>query len=361
MTARDTITHRLFNQRIAETTFTRPEEVVAWLGAMQSQEFAMAKWAIALRSKGLTEKEIETAFNEGRILRTHFLRPTWHFVTPADIRWMLRLSAPRVHAVNAYYYRKSGLDNKTFKHSRDVLEKALGDGKHLTRDELKTALERAGIPADGLRLAYLLMHAELEAIICSGPRVGKQFTYALLEERVPPGKTLERDEALAEMSLRYFTSRGPATLQDFVWWSGLNMKDAKEGAAALPPGFVREKIEGAEYIFAPSQTKPLKGLHSTFLLPDYDEYGISYKDRSAFIDPKKLPQKKVEGNFIFSHTIVVDGMMGGSWERTVKGKNTLVEMKPFPSLNQRQNNEVQKAAKRYLAFANAEAKTRNRK
>ena len=222
MTNAEIIRYRLTNQQIANTNFKTPQQIVEWMIAMQAQEYAMAKWAIGLRLPGSVEDDIEKAFTKGEILRTHLMRPTWHFVAPADIRWLLALTAPRVHAVNAFMYRQSELDTKLFKRSNDTIEKALSGGKQLTREQLKAALERKKIKADGFRLAYLLMKAELDGIICSGARQGNQFTYALLEERVAPAKPVQRKEALAAFTQRYFASRGPATIKDFATWSGLD-------------------------------------------------------------------------------------------------------------------------------------------
>jgi len=214
---------RLQNHHLSHPQLKRPDAIVAWLGAVQAQEYAGAKWALVQRMPGATDAAIEQAFTDGAILRTHLLRPTWHFVTPADIRWMLALTAPRVHALNAYYYRKCELDKTIFARSHDALVNALQGGKQLMREEVRTVLEQAGIATKGdLRFAYLMMHAELDGIVCSGARRGKQFTYALVEERVPPTRKVDRDEALAELVKRYFTSHGPATVQDFTWWSGLH-------------------------------------------------------------------------------------------------------------------------------------------
>src|SRR5262245_53216938 len=177
----DLARERLRNQKLLQSEFRKADEAVAWLGAVQSQEYAGAKWALGQRAQGLTDPDVDEAFNRGTILRTHILRPTWHFVARADIRWLLALSAPRVHAVSAHYYRTMELDDKLFARSRKVFERALAGGKHLTRSELARRLEKAGILAKGPRLAFLMMHSELNAVICSGPRQGKQFTYALLD------------------------------------------------------------------------------------------------------------------------------------------------------------------------------------
>src|SRR5215213_1231205 len=252
MTRPDIITQRLLNQQIATTRFKKPEEIVKWMVAMQSQEYAFAKWAIGLRLPGSTDASIEKAFNNGAILRTHLLRPTWHFVTPGDIRWLLVLTAPRVKAANTYMAGKLGLTNKIFNRSNDIIAKLLQGEKQLNRTAIKTALELAKIKTGENRMSHLLFGAELDGIICSGPREGKQFTYALLDERVQPSKPLTRDEALATLAKRYFMSRGPATLHDFVWWSGLTVKDARAGIATLPSGFEKETIDGKEYIFMPA-------------------------------------------------------------------------------------------------------------
>src|SRR5512133_2693861 len=177
----DILRYRLHNQFLSQTECTQPAQVVEQLGAVQSQDYAGAKWALAQRVQGpLTDTEIDKAFNEGQILRTHVMRPTWHFVAPADIRWLLMLTGPRVHQASAFMYRKLELDAAIIKKSYKVLEKALQGNKQLTRTELGTALEKAGIPtAEGQRLGYFMMSAELDGVICNGGRKGKQFTYAL--------------------------------------------------------------------------------------------------------------------------------------------------------------------------------------
>lgn len=221
---------RLFNQQLTQPTFNNPADLVQWLGAVQAQDYAAAKWAVGQRLTGATDALIEQAVAAGAIIRTHILRPTWHFVAPADIRWLLALTAPRVNSLNAHYYRKLELDEAIFRQTNTVLEKALQGGKQLTRPELVAVLRQAGIEAeDLLRFGLIIMRAELDGVICSGARQGNQMTYALLEERVPPAPTLGREEALAEFARRYFTGHGPATLPDFVWWSGLTTTDARAG------------------------------------------------------------------------------------------------------------------------------------
>ena len=358
MNIADIIRYRLINQQIAGTVLTTPGDIVHRMIAMQAQEFALAKWAIGLRLPGSNDAIVEQAFQEGAILRTHVMRPTWHFVIPADIRWLLALTAPRVHAVNAFMYRKLELTPAVFKKSNNILIKTLEGEKQLTRVQLQAALERKKLVADGMRLAYLLMYAELEGIICSGPRQGKQFTYMLLDERVSPVKQFTREETLVNFTRRYFASRGPATLRDFTYWSGLTMKDAKAGAAGLPAEFERVVLNGQEYIFLPLapgiKNTRLTRMQATFLLPDYDEYGMSYKDRSALFDAANVPVKSRRDHPVFNHMMVIDGVIAGTWQRTVKNNTVMVETTPFNPLSGVKQQAVKNAVKKYRLFTGNE-------
>ena len=269
MASSDIAHHRLYHQHLTANPFEKPADVVDWLVAVQAQDYFGAKWALGLRLRqDAHDADLDRAFNAGSILRTHVLRPTWHFVTPTDIRWLLALTAPRVLAVNAAMYRKLELDNATLKRGHKAMTKALHGGQHLTRDELRATLEKAGLAVGtGQRLAYMVMAAELDGLICSGPRRGKQFTYALLEERVPPVAPLQRDEALATLTRRYFASHGPATAQDFAKWSGLTSADAKRGLEMVGTQLQHETLNGAEYWFS-SSAAPLNAKRaSTHGLP----------------------------------------------------------------------------------------------
>jgi len=224
---------RLRNQRIGGRPLKRAVDVVRWLVASQAQDFAGAKWALGLRMSGATDAAVESDFDDGAILRTHIMRPTWHFVTQGDIRWMLALTAPRVNAVNAHRYRELELDTATFRKTNAALAKALEGGRQLTRDELRELLARARITVAGQRMAHIMMRAELDAVVCSGARRGKQFTYALLDERAPRARSLSHDDALVELSRRYFPSRGPATVQDFAKWSHCGRRPKGTGGSRV--------------------------------------------------------------------------------------------------------------------------------
>lgn len=231
--------------------------MVAWLGAVQAQEYAQTKWGLGVRLPHLNDSDIERDFTEGKILRTHLLRPTWHFVNAEDIRWMLMLTAPRVNAANAYMYRMLELESTLFNRCNDILAKALQGGRQLTRDALNLKFKKNNIKAEGHRLSYIMMRAELDGIICSGARQYNQFTYSLLEERVPPFKKKNRDEALDELTKRYFTSRGPATVKDFSTWSGLVLADCRKGIETAKSHLVRGVIENEEYTEEHDFFKPL--------------------------------------------------------------------------------------------------------
>ena len=259
---------RLLNQQIALQTFQKPDEVVRWLGAVQAQDYAAAKWAVAQRTKGITDSAVDQALDKGEILRTHVMRPTWHFVAPEDIRWLLELTAPRVHSANAYQYRRLELDKTIFKRRNAALTKVLRDGQHLTRAELASVLQQAGIEVnDLLRVTYLILSAELDGILCSGARRGKQFTYALLDERVPTVKTLSREEALAELTRRYFTGHGPASEEDFVWWSGMTRADVRSGIEMVKQQLGHDVVNGRTYWFAASMTTAKVNRQAAYLLP----------------------------------------------------------------------------------------------
>lgn len=353
MTSFDIVHQRLLNQHIAGTPFEKPADVVQWMGAVQAQDYAAAKWALGLRLQSATDAAIDQALANGTILRTHVMRPTWHFVSPADIRWLLALTAPRIKAMNAYYSRRLGLDDATFTRSNAALAKALQGGKQLTRLELVPMLQQVGITTENLGFVYMIMRAELDGLICSGARRGKQFTYALLDERVPQVKMLEREEALAEFARRYFTSHGPATLQDFVWWSGLPVADARAALEMLTSQLIHEVIDGQTYWFATSvpPVLPAKDLSQTaYLLPYFDEYTVGYTDRSAVFDPSHTHKLDSRDNNLLSNTIVLGGQVIGTWKRTIKKDAVIITPNLFTPLNKDETCAFAAAANRYGAF-----------
>src|SRR5688572_17776464 len=275
---------RLHNQQLAAKNAQSPKAIVAWLGGVQAQEMIYSKWALGIRLAGATEKQIDKALDRGEILRTHVLRPTWHYVAPEDIHWMLALTAPQVKAGLKSRHKQLEFTEAIFKKSNNTIEKALSNGEHLTRKEIVAILKKVKIEATGERGAHLLWRAETDGIICSGAQRGKEITYALLGQRVSTGKSLPREEALRTLAHRYFTGHGPATVRDFIWWSGLSVTDGKMSLELVKKEFVSVTIDEQEYWLSPDlKIPPKEKKPSCFLLPPFDEYIIAYADRSAVL------------------------------------------------------------------------------
>ena len=321
---------RFVQQRLVGKRWARPEDVVEGLLAVQSQDFTGAKWGVALRCGG-DDAAVQEAFEEGKILRTHVLRPTWHFLARDDLRWLVELTATRVHAANAYYYRMHGLDAATAKGSNARIVKALSKGVHLTREELGKEVK-----AEGNRLAYFIMRAELDALICSGRMRGKQHTYALVEERAPRSRKLERDEALAELASRYVKGHGPAQTQDLAWWSGLTVADSRRALEA--GGLSEEEIDGKKYWLGETRAAPKTRTPVVHLLPNYDELVIAFKDRSAMFEGEpSLSQQE-------PHFVVIDGLIVGGWRRAMSDEEISVSLKLYRRVSDAERKGIALAA-----------------
>jgi hypothetical protein len=316
---------------------------------VQAQDFAAAKWALGLRLRKVTDADIEKAFNDGAILRTHVMRPTWHFVAPQDIRSLLALTAPRVHAANAHLYRKLELDAGLLRRCHSVFTKALRNNNHLTRSELASRLGENRIEATGQRLAYILAHAELEALICSGPRRGKQFTYSLLEERVAPSQKREREEDLSRWTLRYFTSHGPAQLKDFAWWSGLTLQEARRGVDLTGTELTHQIIDGKTYWFSPNRPARKPRTPTILLLSIYDEYTIAYRDRSDLGGERYIDKLLSMGNALTS-VLILSGKIAGTWKRIIKKGCVEIVINLFVRLRGAERGALKSAAVGYGEF-----------
>lgn len=349
MKASDIRQLRLHTQHLSASTFKDPADIVHYMGAVQAQDYAGAKWAIGQRLVGVNDDLIEKAFTNGDIIRTHVMRPTWHFVSPKDIRWMLELTAPRVQAIASFRHRQLKLDKDIFAKCEKALIKALEGGRQLARNDVAVALQQAGVDTDEQRFVHIMMEMELIGLVCSGGRQGKQFTYALLDERVPKTKTPERDDALAVLAERYFTAHGPATLQDYVWWSGLTVADAKAGLEMIKNKLTSDEFDGNTYWFTTQQSAQKNKTGAALLLPNYDEYIVSYKDRSAAIESANINKTDPRGT-IFNNTVVVNGLIIGTWKHTFKKDKVVVEINPFKALSKASEASITSAVKRYAKF-----------
>ncbi len=341
---------RLMNQRIAGPPCAQPGDAVRWLGALQAQDYRGALWAIGLRTAGATERDIEQALAGRAIVRTWPMRGTLHCVASQDVRWLLALLTPRVIAHSAGRYRQLELDEATFDRSKEVFARALQGGQQLTRDDMLQALAQANIATTGQRGYHLLRRAAQDALICFGAPHGRHQTFVLLDEWVPESSGRTRDEALAELTTRYFTSHGPATAQDLMHWSGLTTAEVKTGLGVAGPALTRATI-GEQVYWLPRETPALSsGTPTIHLLPGFDEYLLGYRDRRAVLDPIHAQRICPGNNGMFSPTLVVDGQVTGVWQRTLKKAAVVVEVAPFRPLTSAEEHALGAAAERYGAF-----------
>ena len=342
------LSRRLANQRIDGQGHRSPEAVVAWSGAVQAQEYEPAKWGVGLRMEDRARvADVERAFEEGRILTTHVLRPTWHFVTPADIRWMLELTGPRVEQRLAIYWKRMGFDARTRTRGISIIERALGEAPCLTRAELAEAFGRAKLPLVSYRLAHMTLCAELAGVSCSGPRRGKQSTYALVANRAPKARRLDRDEALSELARRYLQSHGPATTRDFVWWSGLRTPDVTRALDIVKA--TREEEDGRTYWSVGASRSPTRK-HLAHLLPIYDEYLVAYRDRDAI----PIGAGRITSGYgrpvNFQHAVMLDAKVAGTWRIASTARATIMTATLLRKITARERRAIAEAAQRYERF-----------
>lgn len=347
---------RLYNQHIACKKFKSPDELVSWLCAIQAQDFAGAKWSIGLRLPGVSDKDVESALKSGSIVRTWALRGTLHFLSANDFRWIMNLLAPRIIARNARRYSELGLEEKELCESSKILDNALKGGNQLNRRELMAILQDNDISTEGQRAAYILQRASLEGLICQ----------SVLEKNIPvfkstenlPKNEMKHEDALIELARRYFTSHGPATLKDYVWWSGLLVKDARYGLNAIKSDLEKVRVKDQTYWKLPSKLLHKFEPPEINLIPGFDDYLLSYRDRSASITPK---QAKIlnSTNGMFHPTILVNGQVKGIWKRYIRGDHVSVEIKVFGKLNGDENEILNSELQRYSEFLNTTAVRRD--
>ncbi len=341
--------HRLANQSIAPATMDTPVEVVHRLGAVQAQDYASGLWAVGLRLKEANRQSVEQAISDRKIVRTWPMRGTLHFVTAVDIRWLLALLTPPILARSARRHQQLELDEATFARAADLLMAALENGRSLTRRQMMTVLEAAGISTGGQRGYHILWWASQTGLICFGPQQGKEETFVLLDEWLPPGKQLNRAESLTELARRYFTGHGPATVQDFGWWSGLPAADAHQGLELVRAELVSEQINGRTYWFS-TTAMPETSTPTVHLLPPFDQYLLGYKERDAVLDPAQSARIVPGGNGVFKPILVVKGQVVGVWKRTIRKTKVTIELMPFTPLDPVQLEMANAAAERYGRF-----------
>jgi winged helix DNA-binding protein len=371
MTNRAIAHARLRNSRIAGPPLASPQDVVGWLGAVQSQDVPGALWGIAQRmgregpdtlgEGSPTLASVGAAMDEGLIVRTHALRPTWHFLVPAELRWIQALTGGRVHQVADTMYRRLGLGAGEFRRAEAAIRDALKGGRALTRDELAAAVARTGIDLrDNLVITHLAMHAELEALIVSGPRRGKQATYQLVDERIPTAPPVEPVDALRELTIRYFRSHGPALAHDMAWWSGLTVGSIRAGIELAGSALEGRRVDGKDHWAEAGAFDPEPGLipdPHVLLLPNYDEYLGSYSDYSPIFDPA-LPQARTVADVLGAHIVVRDGFVVGGWRRALGRDRVTVTVTLLIPLTPAELDALESAAAAFGRFVGLEVELR---
>jgi hypothetical protein len=345
---REIARRRLYGQHLAGTPLADPVAVVRHFGAMQAQDYPVARWSVGQRCSAAGDTDVRTAVDDGSIVRLHGLRPTWHFVAGVDAAWIQALIAPRVHAVNAFYYRQHGMDEATGSRTTRAISDVLRGGNHLTRAEIGAALAAKGIDAAGNRLAYLVMRCELEGLVVNGPMRGHQHTYALLDERVSGPLVLDPDEALAELTRRYFTSHGPATVKDFAWWSSLTVSQVRRGLSMVD--LEHSDVDGRRYWFVPGDPPPPSPSPDVQILQAYDEYVVAYTESRELINLAGLDLGTGSPNLLV-HAILLDGQVIGVWRRVVDRGRIVVQPRVAIRLTTRLRTAIDAGFARYAVFA----------
>jgi Winged helix DNA-binding domain len=350
MTLHDIACLRLINQQIAGTKCNRPSETVSWLGAMQAQDYLGVLWSIGLRSSACTEADVEQAIADRTIVRTWPMRGTLHFVCATDVHWMLQFLAPPAIAANRRRQEQQlELDDKILARCRALITKALQGGRQLNRPAIYSLLEDQGISTDRQRGYHVLWRLAQEGIICFGAREGRQPTFTLLEEWIGPAKRLDRDEALATLAKRYFAGHGPATVQDFAWWSGLTLSNARTGLEMIA-STLRQETDGTNVYWLDSESTISPREAGACLLPGFDEYLLGYNDRQAAVDPKHAQKLVPDSNGRFLATMVLKGRVVGTWKRTLTKKAVQITLEPFASLSKAARQAFGLEVERYGKF-----------
>jgi hypothetical protein len=319
---REVLSRRLATQRLTGDAPSTAAEAVRVLGCVQSQEYGHALWSLGMRTSGLTAADVQAEFDSGFFLRTHILRPTWHFVAAEDIRWILQVTAPRVQKLNQTIYRQHGLDPATLERGLAIIIEQLEGGRHRTRVELARALADRGLASQGIGLAYIVMNAELAGVICSGPVRGAQQTYALLEERVPRSTSSARKGDIPELAARFFLGHGPASIQDLARWSSLTVGQCRDALDVIKEQLGCISVEGEELWFDPAAPPP-GPVPGALLMPLYDELTLSYP---VINFPQSTGHPHQPGEDLFVGCVIISETNVGLWRRTLRGRKMIMEI-----------------------------------
>jgi hypothetical protein len=335
-TVDDVLGRRLRTQRLTAAPLSDPADVVRLLTCVQAQDPPFARYSVAMRA-GCRDDEVRRAIDEGRVVRTHILRPTWHFVAPEDLRWILALTSPKVEAGLAARHRHLGLDDAT------LLDRCLAtlvehlSGRRLTRRALAAALTDEGLTLSNEQLGHVLLVAELRGLICSGPLDGQAHTYGLVDELVAPAPRRDRQEAIRELVVRFFTGHGPAAVTDLTRWTKLTQAEIKPALADAGDRLEKVNVDGLDLWFDPAADAPEdRPRRRALLLPVFDEAFLTYPTLN-FPKAEPYPARSERGIFTESATgvILLDRRNVGWWKRTNKGSGSEVVLAVARSVSRR--------------------------
>lgn len=338
-----------------------PEQVLEAMGAIQAQDYTASLWAIGLRCKeGITVKDIESAITEKKIVRTWLMRGTIHFAASKDVHWMMKLFAPRLLSTSRMRDRHLGLSDNLVKKTKVLFYNALKKEKQLTRKEMYKVLEKSGVPPKNNLGYHMLYRAAWDGLICFGPYSGKEQTFVLMEDHIKERHVLSTEQANTELAKRYFQSHGPATIKDYVWWSGLTVKDTKASIENLG-SFLKEEVINGKLYYLPKRIPKSNNTQSVHLLPAFDEYLVGYTDREAILGNPQM-QRALNGkinagkvsiihsNGIFLPVIVVDGEVVGTWSRKIIKDKVTLTLKQYVKLDNFEIREAKEEAEKYGSF-----------
>jgi hypothetical protein len=324
---------RLVAQRIAGERLSSAGNVVRHMTAMQAQDYGSALTSVALRINGGKRGDVEAALDAGEIVRAWPMRGTLHFVAAEDLPWMLGLTTERILAGAKTRHAALGFDDAQFDQARDLAVNVLRDARRLSRDEFLAALNSNGFDVSGQRGYHTIWYLAQTGVTCFGPVSGNEQQLVLVDDWISSPRTPDRDEALAEWALRYFVSHGPASIKDFVRWSGLRVTDVRRGLSLVQSQLSCINVDGVEYFMDVETPARLDEFCSqamgVFLLPGFDEFVLGYGDRSAILAPEFAPRIVPGGNGMFKPTVVSDGQIVGTWKRVGSGAARRIDATPF--------------------------------
>ena len=324
------LTARLAAHGFEPPKFTTPLKVVTAFGAMQAQDYGQALWAIGSRIPGSTRQDIEDAINKFEIIRTWSMRGTIHFVPAVDAKWMVDLLTPRITAKLKSRRAELNVTQENLNHCAEILGKALRGKVLLSRPRIFEIFEAAGEPTKNQRGYHILLELAQHGLIFIGPNDGKQPTFGLLDEFIA-SRPLSREESLQTIATRFFTSHAPATLEDFAYWSGLTVVDAKMAITLAGEALASIEIEGrVHFVGAAFQAPAFPIKDSVHLMAGFDEYFLPYRNRLSIIDAEHTAHITPGNNGVFKPTLVINGTVSGVWARQIKAKSTDLTVRPFP-------------------------------